>query len=328
MGDFMSDYANKHIRCFNPASDGKSLNEKGRIYHYTSPNGIFGILGSRSIRFTDCQFLNDKSEYTHIKKPLEKALEEIKNDLHIDFQTSILKMLKEEFESDDINVIKKETGLAFSLTKKRYYIFCSSTAQDSLGMWNYYVKGGNYQGYNIGFNVRQLLDCFSTIENADVDVFYGRIMYKGKEQIEFLKAILLKADEELEEKLRKATSGEEVDNANHEAIDSVMNYIENYRLFFKDESFSNEKEYRFIIKLPLEYTPNDNSPLLTGFDVRNGIIVPYCQLTISKESSIESIMLSPMLESELAKQGLKRFLWSRGYNSKINIVQSKVPIRY
>ncbi len=324
----MNEYINKHIKCFNPSTDDKSFDGKTRIYHYTSPQGLCGILSNGTIRFTDCQFLNDKSEYTHIKKPLLKAFEEVKNDLHNDFETSIFNMINEDFESDDAKISREDSKLILNYTRKRYYIFCASTAQDSLGMWNYYVKGGNYQGYNIGFSISQLLNCFSSIKDSEVDVFHGKVIYKEKEQINILRDLLLKADQELEDKLQYAINEEDMELGAQDILGKVLKYVENYRLFFKDEVFSNEREYRFILKLPLEYITDTDDPISIGFDVKNGIFTPYCELSIKNEKTIDSIMLSPMFESELAKQGLKRYLKHKGYNNKIIIGQSKVPIRY
>lgn len=323
----MNEYRNKHIKCFNPSTEDRSLYAKQRIYHYTSPRGLYAILDNSTIRFTDCQFLNDKSEYTHIKKPLIKAFEEIKKELHNDLETRVMDLLSNNFEQDDIKLEGKSSKPALQFIKKRYYVFCSSTAQDSLGMWNYYVKGGNYQGYNMGLSISKLLDCFSNISNPEIDVFYGKVIYKERDQINLLKDLLLKADQDLEEKLRKATSSEDISLSEQEIIGEVLAFIENYRLFFKDEAFSNEKEYRFVIKLPIEFTPNTSDPISIGFDVKNGVFTPFCVLSISKENTIDSIMLSPMLESELAEQGLKRYLNLKGFSS-ITIEQSKVPIRY
>jgi len=271
----MNEYSNKHIKCFNPSSNDKSFDGKSRIYHYTSPQGLNGILSNSTIRFTDCQFLNDKSEYTHIKKPLTKAFEEIKRDLHNDFESSILDLLKEDFGTDDIKIIEKDSSIKLRVTPKRYFVFCASTVQDSLGLWNYYVKGGNYQGYNIGFSISQLLDCFSTNENPEVDVFYGKVIYKERDQVNLLKDLLIKADQELEDKLRHAVNEEDYDISDQEMKGEVFNYLENYRLFFKDEAFSNEKEYRFILKLPLEYSPNTNDPISIGFNEKNGVFTPF-----------------------------------------------------
>lgn len=322
----MSDYSNKHIKCFNPSTEDKSI-EKKKVYHYTSPQGLYGILGNATIRFTDCQFLNDKSEYTHIRKPLFKAFDEIRSELHNDLDRSILTMLSENFEADDVRTAKEPASDADALGK-RYFVFCASTAPDLLGMWNYYVKGGNYQGYNIGFKISKLLDCFSSISNPEVDVFYGLVIYKEIDQIRILKDLLLKADQALEERLEKASSGEDLHSARQEVIGEILSYIGNYRLFFKDEAFSNEKEYRFVLRLPAQIRKGTGDPMRVGFDIRNGIFTPFCDLSISKEKTIDSITLSPMLESELAKQGLSRYLRLNGYSSKIAIGQSSIPIRY
>jgi hypothetical protein len=82
-----------------------------------------------------------------------------------------------------------------------------------------------------------------------------------------------------------------------------------------------------VLTLPLEFTPNESDPISIGFDVKNGVFTPFCVLSINKENTIDLIMLSPMLESELAEQGLKRYLKLKGFSS-ITIGQSKVPIRY
>lgn len=324
----MSESRNKHIKCFNPSTDEKSTEGKKQIYHYTSPQGLYGILANTTLRFTDCVFLNDKSEYTHIRKPLFKAYEEIKNDLHNDLDNSIFAMLNENFEANDVKTTVKDNKSAQDLDKKRYFIFCASTVHDLLGMWNYYVKNGKYQGYNIGFGISHLLDCFLSISNPEVDVFYGQVIYKEKDQIRLLKDLLFKADQDFEEKMRNAASEEDLHAGVQEIIEEVLSYIENYRLFFKDEAFSNEKEYRFILKLPLDYKKAENDPINMGFDVRNGVFTPYCDLSINKQKTIDAINLSPMLESELAKQGLSRYLKQMGYNKKNVIGQSSIPIRY
>ena len=63
----MIDYPSKHIKRFNPSTDERVSDAKQKIYHYTSTHGIYELLRKATIRFTDCQYLNDKSEYTHVK---------------------------------------------------------------------------------------------------------------------------------------------------------------------------------------------------------------------------------------------------------------------
>ncbi len=63
------------IFCFNPSGENESNYRNRTVYHYTFPAGLMAILRIPSVRFTDCEYLNDKSEYKHIHIPLEKAFE-------------------------------------------------------------------------------------------------------------------------------------------------------------------------------------------------------------------------------------------------------------
>lgn len=326
----MIDYASKHIMWFNPSSDTKSSDGKSKIYHYTSPNGLFGILKGGAIRFTDCQFLNDKSEYTHIREPLEQALKDVKDELHDnDIGEIINAYIEDNYEFDTLRA-EKSTNSSLSLRRlrMRYFLFCATDLPDSLGMWNYYVKAGNYQGYNLIISVSNLLDCFTPIKNPDVDVFYGKVIYQNKDKMDILKGIIKKIDIEKWEKQHAAVNEEDYDVAQQESIGELLTYLENFRLFFKDSSFSAEREYRFVIRLPIDFENTDDNVIKTGFEMKNGIVIPYCELKIDRSSTFSGITLSPMLESTLAENGLKRFLSSCHYNSKLSIKQSRIPIRY
>ncbi|MEA5026968.1 MAG: DUF2971 domain-containing protein [Erysipelotrichaceae bacterium] len=328
----MSDFASIHIKCFNPSEEGKSSQSRQRIFHYTSPQGLYSILKNKTIRFTDCQFLNDKSEYNHIREPLKTALEETYYSLH---DPSVWEMLNnyisDNFEWETmVNISpspsKGVNNLKFKTYRMRYYVFCATDLADSLGMWNYYVKGGNYQGYNLQISVNDFLDCFATITNPRIDVFYGKVIYNEKEKVEILKNIILTIDAKLHNDLLNVQQDEDYDVANQEAQGELLTYLENFRLFFKDNSFSAEREYRFVIRVPLEYENED--VLKTGYEMKSGIIVPFCELSIEKHNTIGGITLSPMLEKELAENGLNRFLKDNGYGDKIKPKQSKIPIRY
>ncbi|MDF2512378.1 MAG: hypothetical protein K0S04_2244 [Herbinix sp.] len=319
------------IRSFDPNKD--SLN-KGRstiTYHYTSPIGAKAILGSNSIRFTDCQFLNDKSEYIHIRKPLLQALEAIQDNL---FDASIPDMIYNLFNDNyetELLVVSPRSDISpelkFHFIKQRYYIFCTSSLKDSLNMWNYYVKDGNYLGYNLGLSINGILKSFSALKDENVELLYGKVMYKESEQIRYLKDGITEIDRSLQTELRGINDIASRDEIYDKAKGQILDFLESARLFFKDEAFKDEDEFRFVIKLPLDYIKKNNSALTAGYDLKGGIIVPYCTLTIEK-ASYKSVTLSPMLDKELAKQGLNRFLIDCNYENKLEINQSEIPIRY
>ncbi len=322
---------NQQIRSFNPDKD--SLN-KGRstiTYHYTSPTGVKEILATHSIRFTDCQFLNDKSEYVHIHKPLMQALKEIQENL---FDNSIPEMIQnifnDNYETELLVIVPRSDinpKLKFRFIKQRYYIFCTSEQRDALNMWNYYVKGGNYQGYNLGIAINSIIKSFSAIKKNNIELLYGKVLYNESEQIRYLKEGILNIDNLLRNELEGVDDLQWRDESYDKAKGQILDFLESARLFFKDQAFESEKEFRFIIKLPTNYSKTDHEAINIGYDVKGGIIVPHCTLNIRKES-FKSVTLSPMLDKELAEQGLTRFLTDCGYEDRIDINQSNIPIRY
>ena len=53
----------------------------GDIYHYTSVDGIIGILKNKELWFTNIYFLNDNQELFYTYKLINEVVKEIKNDL-------------------------------------------------------------------------------------------------------------------------------------------------------------------------------------------------------------------------------------------------------
>ncbi len=324
------------IKCFNPSQDDSNSRIKQQLFHYTSPIGLYSILKSRSIRFTDCQFLNDKTEYNHIHEPLKIALEEAYYSLH---DKTVIEAINNNLDDNfDFNTLvpnsKFGSTSTFSLglkrLKKRYFVFCASESPDSLGMWNYYVRNGGYQGYNFQLSLSCLLESFSQITSPDVDIFYGKVIYKESEKVSILKNLILSEDEKLHKSLLSIKDPQSIDFANEGALEDLITFLNDYRLFFKDTAFSSEKEYRFVLRIPADYTEQSELPpiLEMAFEPRNGVVTPFCVLHLQNNDVIKGITLSPMLEREIAEIGLRRYLKSLDYSEDIYIRPSQIPIRF
>ena len=63
----------------------KKINyENVNLYHYTTLDGLYGIVSNKTIRLTDYRFLNDKKELVHsidfletILNSYEKAMQKV-----------------------------------------------------------------------------------------------------------------------------------------------------------------------------------------------------------------------------------------------------------
>lgn len=285
------------------------------IYHYTSPEGLLSILANKTFRFTDCQFFNDKLEYVYIKRPLSDAISQIKN-----------KLCNKDLIEDVDNWLteKYEVICCASKMKLRYYAFCTSIKSDSLNMWNYYVKNGKYQGYNIGISLKKLQYYMENLDLMNCEFWQGKVMYSYSEQVEYLVDYIKKIDYELYWCRKEAKTVNDDYAMLLETQEKIIEKMEYCRLFFKSEAFANEQEYRFVLRISEHL--NKTKALLPGFTIKEGVFTPYYDLEIN-ENIIENIMISPMLEKKLAKKGLKIFLKKQGMEN-INVNDSGILVRY
>lgn len=317
----------------NPIAKNVGRNSRRRIFHYTSADGLQSILENGRLRFTDVQFLNDKSEYNYILKPLKIVCDSLGKSFNICYSAFEL-FLEKNYETRDLEVFHKDGKLKFVSTNMRYYIFCASKQKDSLGMWNYYVKNGNYQGYNIGFTINQMLNCFDSISASKVSVLYGDVIYDESMQIEILSALLTEKLNRLEKDLEILNKQPEEKRdlnsefVNQQCMNEIIDNIESLRLFFKDEAFKNEEEFRFVLKIPSDNAILENEDFGTGYAIKNGIFTPYCEIAFDKKKTISSLMISPIMEDDLARNGLERAINYYNCSKEIKIDQSSIPIRY
>jgi hypothetical protein len=307
--------------CFPKIRDEDELIYKNKFgYHYTSPDGLKCILKESTLRFTDCQFLNDKSEFVNFNNVIVKAKKsrKVNQDAGQMFHESIDKMINGAPMDIDINTD--------GVIQNKWYVFCTTIQRDSLQMWNYYIKNNKYEGYNIGFNLRDLAKRLSKeFKKNLIEAYFSKVKYNEKNQIgELVYWINYLFDEFKKECAKNKFKYNFVEEAIKKQFNAELIKIINVkRLFYKNSCFKHEEEFRFIIKIPINETFfYDNQEAF----IKNGIFVPYFDVNIDK-SIIKNITLSPLLESDIARHGLKIYLEHNGYYN-VDIKQSKIPVRY
>ena len=117
----------------------------------------------------------------------------------------------------------------------------------------------------------------------------------------------------------------------------LNNMIESRGLFFKSKHFKNEKEFRILFQIQEKdindrkfYNDDKDAIAKIDFCVKNGMIVPFFEIKIN-EDIIKRITVSPTLEFDITKIGVKELLYSNNFqqsNRNIPIFKSKVPIRF
>lgn len=281
------------------------------LYHYTSPEGLLGILQGNSLRFTHIYFLNDKSEMIYTYNLL---LQDVLKDLKSSINESLLKAIegRAKYVTNE-NYYNEESGVLF---RTDYYVASFSKDSDNLGLWNYYTKTNNKTGYNIKFKHDLIVDLKQHYEC----VYASCVCYDKQKQIELLKNTVSKYND-----LYNAIDPER-ETERQDVIKNLSYNFIMYSLFFKHPKYSSEQEYRIIIG---NCSHVDDSKL--EFRIQNGLFIPYLEHKFTYgddgERIFDGIKVSPISNKNLVRYSLTKI------KNKINapyleISFSEIPLRY
>ena len=290
-------------------SDEKSNN---RIFmnHYTSPEGLKGILSSGQLWFSNAKFLNDKTETTYLYSILPITPDPY--DLVLDEKFfKYIRNIADSFLKDDACDIDD-----ICISPTDFYVASFSQDEDNLELWNYYTKTSDSIGYNISF----YQSAFTREEenNNYYKFIKGKVIYKLKEQQKLIRNILNQYND-FYTNFREEIESNEINKLNF--LKQLINILELHNMFFKHSAFENEKEFRCVIYYIKDYerTPYD-------FRIVNGIFLPYLKINFEK-INVNSITISPANDQQILKDSLEFYTKLKGYPN-VHLHTSKIPKRY
>tara|TARA_R110001592_G_scaffold237306_14_gene496531 strand:+ start:86810 stop:87652 length:843 start_codon:yes stop_codon:yes gene_type:complete len=277
-----------------------------KTYHYTSGEGLFGILNSSKLRLTNQNFLNDPSEISYANQ-------------------LILETLKENKEINDIHSsLFNESALNTMIAPFDLYIASFSKNPDSLDMWNYYSKGN---GYCIEFELNEFLKNNISIENLSLQTF--DIIYNQEEQIEKIKKLITDFSDDSKEyeqlTINVQNVGEETEyyNLEYKRDQIILRFNEELwklKMQLKNKAYEREQEVR-IVASELKYERNTSEYRVNS----SGLIIDFISLNFELEKTVKSISLHP-LSGEIHHLGLSNFIQNK-FKNKLSITKSKIPFR-
>lgn len=293
--------------------------KKGKIYHYTSPEGLLGIISNKQIFASDMLYLNDSAEGRY-------ALELLRDICQEDYPDNNILQQSVDFEIK--NIMDGAPGKYYS------YIISFSEGDDLLNMWNYYTKGNSVEGYNIGFDITKLAESIK-LYTADVDKgkttgvlkpIHGRINYDPNKQTEKIREIL----HEYVEAVSDEPDADEIFDSDIFRY-LLVRKIYFLGLFYKSPKFKSEKEYRFVYNLPILEKDEDlqkmGIPYKEEYRTKNGILIPYQRCCFSTDSVV-SVMCAPTNDFIHTAAGVKRLLSFEFKTIQSEIHKSEITLRY
>jgi hypothetical protein len=295
----------------------------GLIYHYTSINGFFNIISSNELWLTDYMYMNDDSEVNHGISLAKQILGEIKVDNE----------QKEE-------IVKTWQAKIENKLYDRICIACFSSESDSLSQWRGY--GGADIGICLGFGFKEPFFLY------DTEARLNRVIYDQNRQKEIFKIlfhIFLTISDWDEGKIIHDYKGNVINTDEKENI--VQKYairdLYEYIVYFKNESFSDEKEIRWVYsedRTVLDSLQIDYAERL--FRCKNNQIIPYTTSSSlfsmnpsnkygsrgQEKSSLplQEVIVGPQENIDLVLKGIREFLDENGFKSVV-VRKSNIPFR-
>lgn len=262
------------------------------IYHYTTQQGILGIVSLQELWATQVHFLNDKNEVFLTFKLLERELKKQIGQAQSNPVKSMLKNIRRHLTCIDQGHICIAS-------------FCEE--KDLLSQWRGYGNQG--KGYAIGFDLQEL----QQIARRQHFVIWPCV-YNPTLQVELV-------DYLIDIWCRKFGSDRAVD---HEKMFNIINTsVCQLAPIIKDESFSEEKEWRLVSSVVSSKSPQ--------FAFREGeySLIPYYNFQIADKQhrhSIKTIVVGPSPHMELARKSLCAFM-ATSKMPTVEIISSKIPFR-
>ena len=309
------------------------------MYHYTSKEGLLGILKGEELYFSHMAYVNDTNELMDIFELLLKMEKSIKEIGKKAFKNSCDSSNKEADKNIKIIEASVDEIMKYVMTfktigssnegfvKKSYdelhtfsLSFCKN--EDSLCTWSNYT---DKSGYNISINANNLKDYLKQSFKSEKIAFnYGSVIYDDGEK----KEVIIKMFEEFFEAF-KSNSGEVRELQTHLAMLIIL-----HAPFFKKSVLKQEQEIRFSI-----IVQKDILKKYINFKQSNGLTIPYFNMEGNFSEYYEGIKIGPLVK-EFNKESLFLFLTymkneqqkdKLEYNLKIekeNITKSQITYRW
>lgn len=270
----------------------KSRNHPKTVSHYTTLQGLQGIIQSGCLWASNATFLNDKAELEHALAASRQAMGRLEVEFGIESHHELLNTIFREFE---------ESGIPDT------YVTCFCANDDNLSQWRGY--GGSDQGVCLTFD-RDILDRRLKNDGAVfMQVKYSRYTTARK------------LSEELKGEISQIVGFRKIIG---EAFDEVFwnNLMKkNVSLLlpkFKHIGFKDEKEVRFVVGGMPEKE--------IFFRVSRNKMVPYIEIGKGESAlPLISVRIGPGSDQGLTVKSVKTFLNMKGYD--VPVEASEVPFR-
>lgn len=292
------------------------------LYHYTTEEGLYGILKSDSIWATHCRFTNDTSER---QGALDFILKEL-DQLRIEGKITIFNQVAETFKKLLSSTFQSFDTFLVSFTRERNIQEASDISMegDRLSQWRGYSSSGS--GYSLGFLEDRLKKIkFGTGNKSDEipPINLSQCMYLNEDKIQKAHTILQDIFLEFQSRVSQEKTVRS-DAAEYGQMPVILNYID-FCAKFKHLSFKEENESRMSVYI------FDEIEYLDKIKYRDGKYgrIPYVEIRLGlkeQDCPLKRIVVGPSPNKDQAVVRLRIELKQMGIHG-VEVVPSQIPYR-
>jgi hypothetical protein len=274
------------------------------LYHYTSAQGLNGIIERGTIWYTNVAFFNDASELNYGLNQVEKALKTIQTDpVFVQMVGDIYKNIPETVD---------------------VYVACFCERGDLLNQWHGYGERGG--GYSVGLHAEDLA---SIIEGTDSVL--RKVEYDPDIQVRLSQAHISCAGEALNHVILSYDVGAaELEELKRHSLFKVLSSISVVVASMKDSVFQGEEEWRLVRYRSRQLQPSPD----VAFRVTGQLTVPYIPTRLCfKETNvlpISEVTIGPTvnrLAERSTKDLLRRYEMWKISGREVVLKRSEVPLQ-
>lgn len=291
-----------------------------KLYHYTTAEGVQGIVANKQFIATKSDFLNDKLEFLYALEVFGNLIETYIVDKPLGQR--LYEIVKEEM--DALAIVKPSCDIVCLPEKEQmsFYVVSFSKLENSALLWAEFT---DFKGYCLGFDYEKLVEGF-----IGRSFLHGTVIYDEKVQISSLLEALLscirRALQEGHTDLKTFfDEAPEISEDSLREIGKDMAMVCSvYAMFFKSEFFKGEEEYRFVFSPSMD--EHGGQP---RFRILDQVFLPFIMVEFDgKETPIplESVTVGAKNNSDIAVRGVRSFLKGQGLDVHVSL--SDIPLRY
>lgn len=272
------------------------------LYHYTSLNGVLGIVGSRVLWASDIRYMNDSAELRHtadlVKDEVEMRLGQGHD--HPRLLNSFIEWVRHRITNGHI-------------------LFGASFRSNGnlLSQWRGYSSVG--KGASLGFNAEHVRQCAQEQEFR-----LGQCVYDRQEQRRLIAQVVDAVD------TLAVQTGSIAEDGEPAQYFGVFEHLETDLLriaaILKHPSFEEEQEWRLV------------SPVISNYREANvyfregrTMLVPYMKFSLVHDSNpaiaMDHIYLGPTPNISLSMNSMKMCLLKHGISPERGIDYCQIPYR-